>query len=157
MLPARAMQPTDKAACERAFAPIQSLLLELVPGWRGIDVADRGADTEADAAWTVAEMEHLLASRIVAVWQNRRLDQHAPAWDPSGRHSPNTLFAAAARDGIALLRSWLKEPGRAAAYQHALQEVAENAFGNAQQHAGDRVDAGTMAGHVYSNSGSSNP
>ncbi|WP_285567829.1 transposase [Streptomyces sp. RTGN2] len=103
VLPARAMRPTDKAACERAFAAIQSLLLELVPGWRGIDVADRGADPEADAAWTVAEMEHLLASWIVAVWQNRRLDQHAPAWDPSGRHSPNTLFAAAAaRDGISL-------------------------------------------------------
>ncbi|MGQ4427392.1 transposase, partial [Streptomyces violaceoruber] len=32
-----------------------------------------------------------------------RLDQHAPAWDPGGRHSPNTLFAAAAvRDGISL-------------------------------------------------------
>lgn len=103
VLPARAMRPTDKAACERAFAAIQSLLLELVPGWRGIDVADRGTDPEADAAWTVAEMEHLLASWIVAVWQNRRLDQHAPAWDPSGRHSPNTLFAAAAaRDGISL-------------------------------------------------------
>ncbi|MEU1216704.1 transposase [Streptomyces sp. NPDC005790] len=103
VLPARAMRPTDKAACERAFAAIQSLLLELVPGWRGIDVADRGADPEADAAWTVADMEHLLASRIVSVWQNRRLDQHAPAWDPSGRHSPNTLFAAAAaRDGISL-------------------------------------------------------
>jgi hypothetical protein len=103
VLPARAMRPTDKAACERAFAAIQSLLLELVPGWRGIDVADRGTDPEADAAWTVTEMEHLLASWIVAVWQNRRLDQHAPAWDPSGRHSPNTLFAAAAaRDGISL-------------------------------------------------------
>ncbi|MGW0551910.1 transposase [Streptomyces altiplanensis] len=103
VLPARAMRPTDKAACERAFAAIQSLLLELVPGWRGIDVADRGANPEADAAWTVAEMEHLLASWVVAVWQNRRLDQHAPAWDPSGRHSPNTLFAAAAaRDGISL-------------------------------------------------------
>jgi hypothetical protein len=37
------------------------------------------------------------------VWQNRGLDQYAPAWDPSGRHSPNILFAAAAaRDGICL-------------------------------------------------------
>ena len=48
-------------------------------------------------------MEHLLATWIVKVWQNRRLDQYAPAWDPGGRHSPNTLFAAAAaRDGICL-------------------------------------------------------
>ncbi|MET7644219.1 hypothetical protein ABZS83_11340 [Streptomyces sp. NPDC005426] len=62
VLPARAMRPTDKGACERAFVAIQSLLLELVPGWRGIDVAGRGADPEADAAWTVAEMERLLAS-----------------------------------------------------------------------------------------------
>ncbi|MFI9039865.1 hypothetical protein [Streptomyces sp. NPDC053726] len=73
VLPARAMRPTDKAACERAFAAIQSLLLELVPGWRGIDVADRGADPEADAAWTVAEMEHLLASWIVSVFTDREL------------------------------------------------------------------------------------
>ncbi|RKN10425.1 DDE-type integrase/transposase/recombinase [Streptomyces radicis] len=103
LLPARMMRPTDKAACERAFAGIQSLLLEMLLGYRGVDVADRGADPEGDAVWTLAEMEHLLATWIVSVWQNRRLDQYAPAWDPGGRHSPNTLFAAAAaRDGISL-------------------------------------------------------
>ncbi|MFE1956555.1 hypothetical protein [Streptomyces sp. NPDC059479] len=48
-------------------------------------------------------MEHLLATWIVRVWQNRQLAEYAPAWDPGGRHSPNTLFAAAgAREGIAL-------------------------------------------------------
>ncbi|MGA5704556.1 transposase [Peterkaempfera bronchialis] len=103
VLPARAMRPQDKAACERAFSGIQSLLLELLLGYRGQDIADRGADPEGDATWTVEEAEHLLATWIVKVWQNRRLDQYAPAWDPGGRHSPNTLFAAAAaRDGIAL-------------------------------------------------------
>ncbi|MYV60598.1 transposase, partial [Streptomyces sp. SID4931] len=49
LLPARAMRPTDKAACERAFAGIQSLLLELLLGFRGVDVADRGVDPEGDA------------------------------------------------------------------------------------------------------------
>ncbi|MFJ4873242.1 transposase [Streptomyces sp. NPDC088757] len=103
VLPARAMRPQDKAACERTFSGIQSLLLELLLGYRGIDVADRGIDPEGDAVWTVDEAEHLLAEWIVRIWQNRRLDQYAPAWDPGGRHSPNTLFAmAAARDGIAL-------------------------------------------------------
>jgi hypothetical protein len=103
LLPARMMRPTDKAACERAFAGIQSLLLEFLLGYRGVDVADRGADPEGDAVWTLAEMEHLLATWIVKVWQNRKLNQYAPAWDPGGRHSPNTLFAAAAaRDGISL-------------------------------------------------------
>ncbi|MFC4608746.1 hypothetical protein ACFO9E_13080 [Streptomyces maoxianensis] len=61
VLPARAMRPQDKAACERAFSGIQSLLLALLLGYRGIDVADRGADPEGDAVWTVDEMEHLLA------------------------------------------------------------------------------------------------
>ncbi|MFJ8949980.1 transposase [Streptomyces sp. NPDC102384] len=103
LLPARMMRPSDKAACERAFAGIQSLLLELLLGYRGVDVADRGVDPEGDAVWTVREMEHLLATWIVKVWQNRRLDQYAPSWDPGGRHSPNTLFAAAAaRDGVCL-------------------------------------------------------
>ncbi|WP_329214704.1 hypothetical protein OG257_36700 [Streptomyces sp. NBC_00683] len=71
LLPARAMRPPDKAACERAFAGIQSLLLELLPGHRGIDVADRGADPEGDATWTPAEMEYLLATWIVCGFTDR--------------------------------------------------------------------------------------
>ncbi|MFJ3628342.1 hypothetical protein ACIPQ3_19835 [Streptomyces albidoflavus] len=63
--PARAMRPTDKAACERAFAGIQSLLLELLLGFRGVDVADRGVDPEGGAVWTLEEMEHLLATWVV--------------------------------------------------------------------------------------------
>lgn len=103
LLPARMMRPSDKAACERAFGGIRSLLLELLLGYSGVDAADRGVDPEGDAVWTLQEIEHLLATWIVRVWQNRRLDQYAPAWDPGGLHSPNTLFAAAAaRDGIAL-------------------------------------------------------
>jgi hypothetical protein len=39
----------------------------------------------------------------VKIWQNRVLGEYAPAWDPGGRHSPNTLFAAAmAQGGFAL-------------------------------------------------------
>jgi transposase InsO family protein len=103
ILPARVLRPTDKQAVERAFGGIQSLLLEMLPGYRGVDVADRGADPEADAVLTVAEMEHLIATWVVRVWQNRELGEFAPAWDPGTRHSPNTLFAAAmAQGGFAL-------------------------------------------------------
>ncbi|MFE1956556.1 hypothetical protein [Streptomyces sp. NPDC059479] len=49
VLPARTMRPTDKAACERAFGGIRSLLLELLLGYSGVDFADRGADPEDDA------------------------------------------------------------------------------------------------------------
>ena len=49
ILPARVLRPQDKAACERAFGSLRSLLFEHLPGYTGIDVADRGADPEADA------------------------------------------------------------------------------------------------------------
>jgi hypothetical protein len=99
ILPARVLRPTDKAAVERCFGAIQSLLLEYLPGWRGVDVADRGADPEGDAVLTAGELEHLLATWVVKIWQNRELGGASPAWDPGGRHSPNTLFAAALNQG----------------------------------------------------------
>jgi hypothetical protein len=103
VLPARVLRPTDKQAVERAFGGIRSLLFELLLGYQGVDVADRGADPEGDAILTMAAMEHLLATWIVKVWQNRVLGEYAPAWDPGGAHSPNTLFAAAmAQGGFAL-------------------------------------------------------
>jgi hypothetical protein len=64
-----------------------------------VDVADRGADPEGDAVLTITEMEHLIATWVVAVWQNRRLGGHAPAWGPGEEHSPNTLIAAAMEQG----------------------------------------------------------
>ncbi len=99
ILPSRVLRPTDKQALERAFGGARSLLFELLPGYTGVDVADRGTDAEADAALTVEAMERLVATWIVRVWQNRRLGEHAPCWDPAGEHSPNTLFAAAMAQG----------------------------------------------------------
>ncbi|WP_307843578.1 transposase [Streptomyces sp. B15] len=103
ILPARAMRPTDKQAVERCFGTIRSLLFEQLLGYTGVDVADRGSDPEADAAITVNDMEHLIATWVVRVWQNRKLAEHAPPWAPDQRHSPNTLFTSAfARGGFAL-------------------------------------------------------
>ena len=99
ILPARTLRPQDKAAVERAFGALRSLLFEHLPGYTGVDVADRGADPEGDAVLTMAGMEHLIAEWIVAVWQNRALGEHAPAWGPGEEHSPNTLFAAAMNQG----------------------------------------------------------
>lgn len=95
ILPARILRPTDKQAVERAFGVIRSLLFEHLLGYTGVDVYDRGAAPEADATLTVDEMEHLIATWIVRIWQNRRLGEHAPSWGPGEDHSPNTLFAAA--------------------------------------------------------------
>jgi hypothetical protein len=73
ILPARVLRPTDKQAVERAFAAVQSLLFELLLGYRGVDVADRGEDAEGDTVLTVAEMEQLIATWVVKVWQNCQL------------------------------------------------------------------------------------
>ena len=103
ILPARILKPTDKAACERAFGTIRTLLFEKLIGYTGVDAADAGADPEGDAVLTIAEMEHLVATWIVSVWQNRILGEAAPHWDPGGKHSPNTLFAASfAEAGFAM-------------------------------------------------------
>jgi transposase InsO family protein len=99
ILPARVLRPQDKAAVERAFGALRSLLFEHLPGYAGIDVADRGADPEADAVLTMEQMESLVGHWIVSVWQNRRLGEHAPVWGPGEDHSPNTLFAAAMNQG----------------------------------------------------------
>jgi len=99
ILPARTLRPQDKAAVERAFGAMRSLLFEHLPGYTGIDVADRGADPEGDAVLTMAQMERLIAEWIVKIWQNRALGEHAPAWGPGEEHSPNTLFAAAMGQG----------------------------------------------------------
>ena len=101
--PARVLRPTDKQAVERAFGAIQSLLFRILPGYQGVDTADRGVNPEGDACLTVAQMEHLIATWVVKVWQNRRFGSYAPSWDPAGDHSPNSLFAASmAQSGFAL-------------------------------------------------------
>ena len=103
ILPARVLKPTDKAACERAFGSIRSLLFEKLTGYTGVDVADAAADPEGDAVLTDLELEHLIATWIVGTWQNRTLGEASPHWDPGGQHSPNTLFAASfAQAGFAM-------------------------------------------------------
>ncbi|WP_262705062.1 MULTISPECIES: hypothetical protein [Streptomyces] len=99
ILPARALRPTDKFAVERCFAAVNSLLLEHLLGFTGADVADRGADPEKDSVLSMAQMESLIASWVVRVWQNRVLGEYAPAWGPGEDHSPNSLFAAAMQQG----------------------------------------------------------
>lgn len=93
----------DKGLVERTFGTCRQLLFELLTGYTGVDIADRGADPAADAVLTVDEMEHLIATWIVSVWQTRQLGEYAPSWDPDGVHSPNSLFAASfAQAGLAM-------------------------------------------------------
>ena len=85
ILPARVRcARRTRRPCERAFGVIRQLLFEQLPGYTGVDVADRGADPEGDACLTVEEMEHLIATWIVGIWQDRVL-QRLPARLGPGR------------------------------------------------------------------------
>ncbi|MGV9882996.1 transposase [Streptomyces sp. NPDC003006] len=99
ILPARVLRQTDKFAVERQFLTVQTMLFEHLLGFTGGDVADRGADPERDASLTLAQAEHIIATWIVRIWQNRKLGEYAPSWAPGEDHSPNTLFAAAMEQG----------------------------------------------------------
>lgn len=99
ILPARVMRATDKFAVERAFASAQTMLFEHLLGFTGTDVADRGDDPERDAALTLTQAEHAIATWIVQIWQNHKLGEYAPSWGPGEDHSPNTLFAASMLQG----------------------------------------------------------
>ncbi|MFF8536932.1 transposase [Streptomyces sp. NPDC015532] len=99
ILPARVLRQTDKFAVERQFLTIQTMLFEHLLGFTGGNVADRGADPERDASLTLAQAEHIIATWIVQIWQNRKLGEYAPSWAPGEDHSPNTLFAAAMEQG----------------------------------------------------------
>ena len=59
----------------RSSSSGSSLLLEMLPGWRGIDTAESRAESEADAVLTLAQAEHLVATWIVKIWQNRELGE----------------------------------------------------------------------------------
>lgn len=99
ILPSRVLRPQDKNLVERVFGSIRSLLFEALPGYTGLDAADRGVDPEGDAVLTISELEHVIATWIVGTWQQRRLGAFAPHWDPGGDHSPNSLLAASFEQG----------------------------------------------------------
>jgi hypothetical protein len=61
---------------EWAYPGVQAAMVANLAGYRA-------ADPEADAVLTVTEMERLIATWIVKVWQNRRLSEHAQRGTPT--------------------------------------------------------------------------
>ncbi|GAT02584.1 integrase family protein [Mycolicibacterium fortuitum subsp. acetamidolyticum] len=88
--------PTDKPHVERVFAAINSGFTQYLAGYVGPNVVKRGKAPDAEAMWTLAELQNLLDLWIVAVWQNK---PHAglrhPAM-PKKDLTPNEAYAALA-------------------------------------------------------------
>jgi transposase InsO family protein len=92
--PTHAGSPWEKGAVERTFSSIASLFAQYVAGYVGRSVDRRGKHAEADAVWSLVELQDLLDEWIVAVWQNRPHDGLRHPLTPGAALSPNEAYAA---------------------------------------------------------------
>lgn len=88
--------PTDKPHVERAFAAINSGFTQYLAGYVGPNVVNRGASPQAEAIWTLAEVQSLLDLWIVAVWQNKPHPGLRHPAMPKKDLTPNEAYAALA-------------------------------------------------------------
>lgn len=88
--------PTDKPHVERVFAAITSGFTQYLAGYVGRNVVNRGASPQAEAIWTLAEVQNLLDLWIVAVWQNKPHPGLRHPAMPKKDLTPNEAYAALA-------------------------------------------------------------
>lgn len=71
--PAHPRTPTDKGVIEATFAAINTLFCQHVAGYTGREVTRRGAAVEAEACWSLAQLQELLDEWVVAGFTDRSL------------------------------------------------------------------------------------
>jgi transposase InsO family protein len=91
--PAHPGTPTDKAVVERTLGSINSLFCQHVRGYVGANVTRRGSAVEAEAAWTVPELQELLEEWVIVGWQPRPHDGLRHPRMPGQALSPNEAHA----------------------------------------------------------------
>ncbi|MEV8135408.1 integrase [Microbacterium aurantiacum] len=85
--PARIYQPTDKSPVERFFKTLDPFLQEL-PGYKGADVSGRGDEVEADAVYTVPQLEQIIREWVATVYHLRPHDSLEDPKLPGVKLSP---------------------------------------------------------------------
>jgi putative transposase len=90
---ARPRTPTDKPIVEATFAAINTLWCQHLAGYTGRDTTRRGQQPEAEAAWTVPELQDLLDEWIIC-WQHRPHDSLRDPYLPQRAISPNDAYAS---------------------------------------------------------------
>jgi putative transposase len=91
---ARPRTPTDKAIVEATFGSINTLWCQHLPGYTGFNTTRRGPRAEAEAAWTVPELQDLLDEWLVCGWQARPHDGLRDPYFPQRALSPNDAYAS---------------------------------------------------------------
>ena len=90
--PARPYTGSDKSMVERTFESINTLFCQHVAGYAGRDTTRRGPDVDAEAVWTVAQLQELFDEWVIACWQTRSHEGLSHTWG-EGRPLPNEMFA----------------------------------------------------------------
>ncbi|MGW0962548.1 transposase [Streptomyces gelaticus] len=92
--PAPPRRPTAKGSVERTFGAINTLLAQHVAGYTGSNVTRRGRRVEAEACWTLAQLQELLDEWIICGWQSRPHDALRHPVLARAVLSPNDMWAA---------------------------------------------------------------
>ena len=83
---------SDKPHIERLFGSINTQFAEYLAGYAGRSVARRGVDVEAEAVWTLAQLQNLLEVWLVQVWHNRPQKSLRHPSIPKRQLSPNEMY-----------------------------------------------------------------
>ncbi|WP_433521557.1 integrase [Nocardia pseudovaccinii] len=91
---ARKRTPTDKGIVEATFAAINTLWCQHLPAYTGSNPSRRGDRVEADAAWTIPQLQDLLDEWLISGWQTRPHEGLRDPDFPRRALSPNEAYAA---------------------------------------------------------------
>jgi transposase InsO family protein len=92
--PASPRRPQAKAVVERTFGAINDLFCQHVAGHTGSNPQRRGSATEAEARWTIPQLQDFLDEWITCGWQNRTHDGLRHPVLPKTALTPNQMWAA---------------------------------------------------------------
>lgn len=86
--------PTDKGIVEATFAAINTLFCQHVAAYTGSNTQLRGDRVDAQAAWTIPDLQDLLDEWLLAGWQQRPHDALRDPHFPQRAISPNDKYTA---------------------------------------------------------------
>lgn len=86
--------PTDKGIVEATFDAINTLFCQHMAAYTGSNTQLRGERVDAQAAWTVPDLQDLLDEWLLAGWQQRPHDALRDPYFPRRAISPNDKYAA---------------------------------------------------------------
>ncbi|MFH8520479.1 transposase, partial [Streptomyces gelaticus] len=92
--PAPPRRPQAKGVVERTFGSINDLFCQHVAGHTGSNPLRRGKNTEAEACWTIPQLQDFLDEWIVCGWQNRPHEGLRHPVMPKTSLTPNQMWAA---------------------------------------------------------------